>query len=909
EEVDLSYMLFPMWSSVGFTNPQNNAEDAAFDGKEHDFDVQKPESKVILSPSNKFQDCSENSSNEVPTASTTVPTVGKNTINSTNTFSVAGLSNTAIIYSDDEDVVGAEADFNNLEPTIPVTPIPTTSIHKDHPISQIIGDLSLTTQTRSMTRAVKDQGGLSQMFGNDFHTCMFASFLSLEEPKREEGIDYEEVFTPVARIEAIRLFLAYASFMGFMVYQMDVKSAFLYGTIEEEVYVCQPPGFEDPDHPDKVYKVVKAFYGLHQAPRAWYETLATYLLKNGFQRGTIDQTLFIKKQKGHILLVQIYVDDIIFGATNKDLCRSFEKFMKHKFQMSSMGNSHSSWGFSTPIDTEKPLLKDLDVCACARYRVNPKVSHLHAVKRIFRPNIMFAVCACARYHVNLKVSHLHAVKRIFRYLEGQPKFSLWYPKDSPFDLVAYTDSDYAGASLDRKSTIGVGKKVIITESSIRRDLQLEDDEGIDCLPNVVIFEQLTLMGNMASAVICLATNQKFNFSKYSFKSMVKNLDNVIFLCIQDEDVNEEIDDRLERAATTTSSLDAEKDKGVKSFEDEGLGEEDSSKHGRIVDIDANKDIYLVNVYNDKNMFDVDQDLGGEEVFVAQQDEKVVEKEVDAAQIQVTIAATTPSISTDEPEESTTTITTTIPKSKSQGKGKAKMIEEPMKLKKKDQIQLDEEVALKLQAKFDKEQRLTGERAQKEVEANIALIGSWDEVQAKIDADYQLEERLQAEKQQELNDEEKATLFMQLLEKRRKTELVEESSKKAEAKVMVQESLKRAGTEQEQESSKKQKINDEKDTTKLKQLVKIIPDEEGVTTNAIPLAVKPPSIVDWKIQKEGKKSYYKITRTDGILKIYLIFRHMLKYFDRENVETLWKLVKAKYGSTRTEGAMKECYGVI
>ncbi|GJU49104.1 putative ribonuclease H-like domain-containing protein [Tanacetum coccineum] len=128
---------------------------------------------------------------------------------------------------------------------------------------------------------------------------------------QEEGIDYDEVFAPVARIEAIRIFLAYASYMGFTVYQMDVKSAFLYGQIEEEVYVCQPPGFEDPDHPDKVYKVVKALYGLHQAPRAC--------------------------QKGHILLVKIYVDDIIFRSTKKELCDKFEKLMKDKFQMSSMG--------------------------------------------------------------------------------------------------------------------------------------------------------------------------------------------------------------------------------------------------------------------------------------------------------------------------------------------------------------------------------------------------------------------------------------------------------------------------------------------------------------------------------------------------------------------------------------------
>nr|GFB50876.1 copia protein [Tanacetum cinerariifolium] len=209
---------------------------------------------------------------------------------------------------------------------------------------------------------------------------------------KEEVIDYEEVFAPVARIEDIRLFLAYASFMGFMVYQMDVKSAFLYGTIEEEVYVCQPPRFKDLDYLNKVYKMVKALYGLHQAPRAWYETLANYLLENGFQRGKIDQTLFIKKQKDDILLVQVYVDDIIFGSTNKDMCKAFEKSMKDKFQMSSMGELTfflrlkvkkkdngifiSQYKYvakrlrkfgltdgksaSTPIDNEKPLLKDPD---------------------------------------------------------------------------------------------------------------------------------------------------------------------------------------------------------------------------------------------------------------------------------------------------------------------------------------------------------------------------------------------------------------------------------------------------------------------------------------------------------------------------------------------------------------------
>ncbi|GKE14175.1 putative ribonuclease H-like domain-containing protein [Tanacetum coccineum] len=302
---------------------------------------------------------------------------------------------------------------------------------------------------------------------------------------QEEGIDYDEVFAPVARIEAIRLFLAYASFKDFVVYQMDVKSAFLYGKIEEEVYVYQPPGFEDPDFPDRVYKVEKALYGLHQAPKAWYETLSTYLLDNGFQRGKIDKTLFIRRDKGDILLVQVYVDDIIFGSTKKSLCTEFEKMMHKKFQMSSMGELTfflglqvkqkedgifisqdkyvteilKKFGFSdvktasTPMETHKPLLKDADGEDVDEHLYRSMIGSLMYLTSS-RPDIMFAVCACARFQVNPKVSHLHVVKRIFRYLKGQPKLGLWYPKDSPFDLVAFTDSDYAGASLDRKSTTG-----------------------------------------------------------------------------------------------------------------------------------------------------------------------------------------------------------------------------------------------------------------------------------------------------------------------------------------------------------------------------------------------------------------------------------------------------------------------
>ncbi|GKE62503.1 putative ribonuclease H-like domain-containing protein, partial [Tanacetum coccineum] len=231
-----------------------------------------------------------------------------------NTNNVNGASTNEVNAVDDEDV-GAEADMHNLDTTIQVSPIPTTRIHKDHPLDQLdrgyVGRASTIQVTRSLD---------------------FSGFTNWKKGyTQEEGIDYDEVFAPVARIEAIRLFLAYALFKDFVVYQMDVKSAFLYGKIEEEVYVCQPLGFEDPYFPNRVYKVEKALYGLHQAPRAWYETLSTYLLDNEFQREKIDKTLFIKRYKGDILLVQVYVDDIIFGSTNKRLCNAFEKLMHEKF--------------------------------------------------------------------------------------------------------------------------------------------------------------------------------------------------------------------------------------------------------------------------------------------------------------------------------------------------------------------------------------------------------------------------------------------------------------------------------------------------------------------------------------------------------------------------------------------------
>nr|GEX86701.1 hypothetical protein [Tanacetum cinerariifolium] len=216
-------------------------------------------------------------------------------------------------------------------------------------------------------------------------------------------------------IEGIRLVLAYASFKDFVVYQMDVKSDFLYGNIKEVVYICQPLGIEDPDFPNKVYKVEKALYGLHQAPRAWYETLSTYLLDNGFQRGKIDKTLYIRRHKGDILLVQVYVDDIIFVSTKKELCNAFEKLMPDKFQMSSMGELTFFLGLffevkttSTPMETQMPLLKDKDREEVDVHMYRSMIGSLMYLTSS-RPNIMFAFWTTAKSNTVNEEVHIHAL--------------------------------------------------------------------------------------------------------------------------------------------------------------------------------------------------------------------------------------------------------------------------------------------------------------------------------------------------------------------------------------------------------------------------------------------------------------------------------------------------------------------
>ncbi|GKD62516.1 putative ribonuclease H-like domain-containing protein, partial [Tanacetum coccineum] len=391
----------------------------------------------------------------------------------------------------------AEADFNNMEPSTIVSPIPTTRVHSIHPKDQIIRDPKSAVQTRGMSKKSSREHAMISYIQKqkrtnhkDFQNCLFTCFLSQQEPtkiaqalddeswveamqeellqfkiqkvwtlvdlpygkkaigtkwvyrnkkdergivvrnkarlvaqgyKQEKGIDYDEVFAPVARIKAI----------------------------------SQPSGFVDPKFPEKVYKVEKALYGLHQAPRAWYETLSTDLLDNEFYRSQIDKTLFIKRVKDDILLMSSIGELTFFlGLQVKQkedgIFISQDKYVGEilkKFSFSSIRTTN------TPMETNKALTKDKDGEDVDVHLYMSMIGSLMYLTSS-RQDIMFSVCACSIFQVQLKVSHLNVVKRIFRYLKGRPNLGLWYPKDSPFILEAFSDSDYAGTSLDKKSTTG-----------------------------------------------------------------------------------------------------------------------------------------------------------------------------------------------------------------------------------------------------------------------------------------------------------------------------------------------------------------------------------------------------------------------------------------------------------------------
>nr|GEU88146.1 hypothetical protein [Tanacetum cinerariifolium] len=286
--------------------------------------------------------------------------------------------------------------------------------------------------------------------------------LVAQEYSQEEGIDYDETFAPVARMETIRIFLAFATYMNFKVYQMDVKSAFLNGKLKEEVYVKQPFSFESSEFPDYVCKLDKALYGLKQAPRSWYETLFTFFIQNKFARGRIDNTLFIYKSKGAVLLVQVMIGELTYflglkiKQDDKGILIFQELYTRNLLKKYEISDSSS---VKTPMVPPNNLGPDLAGKSVNKTSYRGMIGSLMYLTAI-RPDIQFSTVLCLRYQSNPKESHLIAVKRILRYLKGTPTLGLYYPKCSGFDLKGYSDSDYAGCNIDRKNTLAEAEYVV-----------------------------------------------------------------------------------------------------------------------------------------------------------------------------------------------------------------------------------------------------------------------------------------------------------------------------------------------------------------------------------------------------------------------------------------------------------------
>nr|GEW20952.1 hypothetical protein [Tanacetum cinerariifolium] len=890
EENVQQYVLFPLWSS-GYKNPQNTDDDAAFGGKNPEFDGKKPESEVHVSPSSKFEDFSNNSINKVNAVDSPVLAVGKIYTNCTNTFSAAGPSNTAvspihgkssyvdtsqylddlnmpaledITYSDDEEDVGAEADFTNLETKIIVSPIPTTRVHKDHPVTQSIGDLSLATQTRSMTRVVKDQG------------------------------------------------------------------------------------FEDPDYPNKVYKVVKTLYGLHQAPRACHDKYVAEILRK-------------------------------FVLTDVKLA-------------------------STPIGTEKPLLKDPDGEDVDVHTYRSMIGSLMYLTSS-RPDIMFAVYACARFQVTPTVSHLHAVNRIFRYLKGKPHLGLWYLKDSPFNLVTYSDSDYVGASLDRKSTTGgcqflgcrliswkCNKQIVVATSCTEAEYvaapsycaqvlwiqnQLLDygvgkgfsrvetplfdgmivaqqadnvaDEGVAGVDVDVVLDAAAEPSIPPPTPTTQPPSQELPFTSQVIPTPPPSPIDEPSSPPQQQQPSQPTHDAaislnllhtlMETCTTLTRKVEALKqDKvaqaleiiklkqrvkklerknklkvsGLRRLRKVGTAQrvessvytvmddqEDASKQGEIIDnIDADEDVTLKDVVAVKKDAEIEEnaDVQGRQaesqakiykidlehadnVLSMQDDEleptklkevvevvstaKLMTRVVTAASATITVATTPITTATitsapsatrrrkgvviRDPEEIATPSIIIHSEPKSKDKGKGIMVEEPKPLKKQAQIEQDEAYARELEAELNK---------------NI----DWDEVIEQVqrkEKEYNDVMRFKMEYFKGISYDGICPTFEKYFNSN--VAFLEKTKEQMEEKDII--ALKRKTKSSTENVVKKQKFDEE-----------------------VP-------VVDYEIYTYNKKPYYKIIRADESHQLFLSFLSLLRNFDREDLEVLWQLVKERFASSK------------
>ncbi|GKA22431.1 putative ribonuclease H-like domain-containing protein [Tanacetum coccineum] len=780
----------------------------------------------------------------------------------------------------------------------------------------------------------------------------------------EERIDYDEVFALVARIEAIRLFLAYASFKDFVVYQMDVKSAFLYGKIEEEVYQApmetHKPLLKDADGEDVDEHLYRSMIGslmylTSSRPDVMFvkgtplENHKHHGLKDAYSEDVdehlygsmIGSLMYLTSSRPNIMLADSPFD--LVSYTDSDYARA-------SLDRKSITGAPR---LKMSVNGEVQLQALMDRRRFVQVFVNKQVGDMSHHKRIY-----VTPSHTKKIFGNMKREGKGFSRRVtplFQTMMVQAHEEMGEGSEIPTDphhTPIITQPSSSQPQRKQKSRKSKKKNTEVPQPSGSTDNV--PDENVPTTSNdpllsgedrLKLTELMDLCTNLQKKVLDLEKAKTAQDSEIaSLKKKVKKL----------ERRNKSRTPGLKRLRKVGSA------RRVESSDEASLGDqEDASKQGRkIADIDADAEVTLIDETQGRNDDNLMFDTG-----VLDEQEVEVEKVVSTAEVTTESATTTTvdeltlaqtlieikaakpkvrGVMIQEPSEFTTTTTTTTPAASkpSQDKGKAKMIESEKPLKKKDQIMYDQEVALnlqaQLQAELEEEERLT---RQKEEEANIALIESWDNTQAMMDADYQMAQQLQAEEQEQLSIEEKSKLFVQLLEARKK-HFVEMRAREKRNKPptqaqqrklysnylknmegytlkqlkgfkfeVINDMFDKAFKRLEQEVAKKQKLDDDQEEAEMKKLIKVVPDEEEVAIDAIPLATKPLSIVDWKIVKEGKISLFQIIRANGSSKRYSSMIQMLKDFDREDLETLWKLMKAKHGSIRPkEGYERVLWGI-
>nr|GEV50792.1 putative ribonuclease H-like domain-containing protein [Tanacetum cinerariifolium] len=790
------YVLFPLWSS-GSKDPQNTNDDTTFEVKEAEFEVEEPESAVhvSLSSSAKTKKHDDKTTREAKGKSLVELSTGFRNLSEefedffiTALMSVAGPSNTAVSLILGKYLYVDPSQYPN-DPDMPALEDITYFDYKED-----------VEEPKRVHQALKDPSWIEAMQEELLQFKMQKVLVLVDLPKGkraigskwEERINYEEVFAPVVRIEAIRLFLAYASFIGFMVYQMDVKSAFLYETIEEEVYVCQPLGFKDPGYPDKVYKVVKALYGLHQDHKACQDKYVAEILRK-------------------------------FGLIDRKSA-------------------------STPIDTEKPLLKDRD----------GEVVDVHTYRR--------------------KVIITEDTVREALHLDDAESIDC-LPNEEIFVELARMGYEKPSTKLTLYKAFFLAQWKFL----IHTILQCMSAKRTGCNE---------FSSSMASAVICLATGMLV------LQEAADDVDDVVADSVPAYDVADVVADDVatDDVANVFAYVDAEptppsptptitppppqqEDKVAQALEITKLKQrvkklERKNKlkvsRGIIALIDADGDVTLEEVDAAKDA-KVAEDADDDEPEPAELKEVIEAVTTAKLMTEVVTAAATitaaPSaarrrkrVVIRDPEETATPSTIVHSEPKSKDKRKGILVEEPKPLKKQAQIEQDEAYARELEAELNK---------------NI----NWDDVIEQMDFFKGMSyDDIRPISKKYFNSN------VAFLEKSKK-ELEEEASR----------ALKRKTESSEQQAVKKQKVDEE--VEELKKHLQIIPnDEDDVYTKATHLALKVP-VIDYHIHTEYNKPYYKIIRADRTHQLFLSFLSLLRNFDREDLEMLWQIVQERFASSK------------